>query len=88
MKKKTMKYVIFILFLGLIIGSALGKIIAWILPDGSVVEKFFVQAATWGVEPITINAGLMTLTFGFTFELNVVGILGVAIAAYLLKYYL
>lgn len=88
MRKKPIKYVILILFMGMIVGNALGKIIAFILPDDSVVEKFFIQAASWGVEPSTVNAGLFSLTFGFSFELNVVGILGIAFAAYLLRYYL
>jgi len=77
-----------VLFLGMIIGNTLGRIIALILPDDSIVEKFFLQSTNWGIEPTTLNAGLFTVTFGFSFELNVVGILGVAFAAYLLRYYL
>lgn len=72
----------------MIIGNTLGKLLAFILPDDSVVEKFFLQSANWGVEPTTLNAGLFTITIGFSFELNVVGILGIAFAAYLLRYYL
>ena len=88
MRKKPIKFVILILFLGMIIGTSLGKLIAFLLPDNSVVEKFFIQSASWGLEPFTADAGLCTLTFGFSFELNVVGILGIAFAAYLLRYYL
>ncbi|MCK5737899.1 DUF4321 domain-containing protein [bacterium] len=51
-------------------------------------EQFFLISAQWGVEPTTLNAGLFSMTLGMTFELNVIGIMGIAAAAYLLRYYL
>ena len=62
--------------------------IAWMLPDGSVVEQFFLISARWGFGPVTLDAGLFSCTLGMTFELNVAGIVGIVAAAYLLRYYL
>ena len=87
-RKRSIGYVILILFLGSIVGTVLGKLVALILPDGSVVEKFFLISPEWGIQPFTINAGLFKVTFGLEFELNVIGIIGIAFAGYLLKYYL
>jgi len=87
-KKKSIGYIILVLFLGSIIGTTLGKIIALVLPDGSVVEKFFLEAFRWGVKTFTVDIGLFQFTLGFEFELNVVGIIGIAFAGYLLRYYL
>lgn len=86
--RKSLGNTIFILFLGSIVGTALGRLIAWLLPDGSVVEKFFLISFKWGFEPFKVDAGLFDFTFGLHFEINVIGILGIAFAAYLLKYYL
>ena len=87
-RKKSIGYVIFILFLGSIVGTTLGKLIALLLPDGTVVEKFFLVAFNWGIETFTMDAGLFKFTFGLEFQLNIIGILGIAFAAYLLRYYL
>ena len=87
-RKKTPIYVFMIFFVGSIVGTVMGKLVAFVLPEGSVVHKFFLVSGTWGVQPFTVDIGLLNITFGFTLELNVIGILGIAFAAYLLKYYL
>ena len=88
LREKSFLNVLLILFLGSVVGSFLGRIIAWLLPNGSVVEQFFLISAQWGFEPTTLNAGLFSVTLGMTFQLNVAGIMGIAAAAYLLRYYL
>jgi len=74
------------LILGAIIGSALGNLIALLLPDG-VVKQFFIRSATIGFDPLTVNLGFFSFTFGFKFVLNVIGIVGIAFTAYLLRWY-
>ena len=86
MRKRSLGILILFLFLGAIIGSALGKLIALILPDG-VVKQFFIRSAIIGFDPVTINLGFISFTFGFEFILNVIGVVGIAIAAYLLRWY-
>jgi len=86
MRKISLGILILFLFLGAIIGSALGKLIAFILPDG-VVKQFFIRSATIGFDPVTINLGFISFTFGFEFILNVIGVVGIAFAAYLLRWY-
>lgn len=86
MRKISLGILILFLFLGAIIGSALGKLIAFILPDG-VVKQFFLRSATIGFDPVTINLGFISFTFGFEFILNVIGVVGIAFAAYLLRWY-
>ncbi len=86
MRKRSLGILILFLLLGAIIGSALGKIIAFILPDG-VVKQFFMRSATIGFDPVTINLGFISFTVGFEFILNVIGVVGIAFAAYLLRWY-
>lgn len=64
----------------------MGSLITLLLPDG-VVKQFFVRSATIGFEPFTINLGFINFTLGFTFILNVIGVVGIAFAAYILRWY-
>jgi hypothetical protein len=85
MRKKSFAFIVFIIILGALVGSALGEIIAFILPGG-VVKDFFLKAITASIGPGTLNLVLITLTFGFSLKLNVAGIIGVIIAAYILRW--
>jgi len=78
--------VLIILFFGALIGTALGEVLGLILPEG-VVKQFFLRSAEGGVGPLTLNAVLFRITFGFHFKLNVIGIVGIALAAYILRWY-
>ena len=86
MKRIKIGILVLILFLGILIGSALGELIGYILPDG-VVKDFFLISVDAGIKPTTIDLNLIKFTLGFTFKLNVLGIVGVIISAYILKWY-
>lgn len=86
MRRLKFGVLIFIIFLGLLMGSALGELIGFLLPDG-VVKSFFLASIDAGIEPMEINLNIIKFTLGFMFKLNAVGILGIAIASYMLKWY-
>ena len=84
--KKSLGFIVLVVLIGALVGSALGEVIALILPDG-VVKEFFLRAISGGLGPTTLNAVLFTLTIGFTIKLNVIGIVGIAMVAYLMRWY-
>ena len=86
MRQRSLSITLIILFLGAIIGTVLGELIGYLLPEG-VVEQFFLRAALVGFEPFTINLGVFTVTLGFTIKLNIIGIIGIAFSAYILRWY-
>ena len=86
MRRIKFGVLILIIFLGIIIGSAFGELIGLILPDG-VVKNFFLISVNTGISPTVIDLNLIKFTLGFTFKLNVIGIIGIAIATYMLKWY-
>ena len=86
MRKRSLGILILFLFLGAIIGSALGELIALLIPEG-VVKQFFIRSATIGFDPVTLNLGFINFTLGFKFILNVIGVVGIVFAAYLLRWY-
>lgn len=86
MRGRSFGFILLILILGAIIGTALGELIGFLLPEG-VVEQFFLRSALFGFEPFTVNLEVFTFTVGFTFKLNIVGIIGIAFTAYILRWY-
>jgi hypothetical protein len=85
MRKRSLGFILLIIVLGALLGSALGEVLAMVLPQG-VVKEFFLRSATFGFGPATLNLVIITLTLGFTLKLNIIGVLGVALVAYLLRW--
>ncbi len=85
MRKKSLGWMFVIILLGAFIGSALGEILAFILPQG-VVKEFFLRSAVFTLGPTTLDIIILTFTLGFSLKLNVIGVLGIAIAAYFLRW--
>ena len=85
MRHISFRLLILYVILGALIGSLLGEI-ARLLPSG-VVKDFFLRSVTAGFNPATLNLKIITFTVGFTFTLNIAGVLGVAIAVYMLRWY-
>ena len=85
MRHISFRLLILYVILGALIGSLLGEI-ARLLPSG-VVKDFFLRSVTAGFNPATLNLKIITYTVGFTFTLNIAGVLGVAIAVYMLRWY-
>lgn len=85
-QKKSVGAVLLILILGALIGTTFGEVIGLILPDG-VVRQFFVKSIEPGFKPGELDLKVISITFGFQIKLNIVSILGIALAAYILRWY-
>ena len=85
-RKKSLGFIVLVLVLGAFIGSALGEVIGLVLPEG-VVQDFFTKAAKGDLGPTTLNLIIVTFTIGFSFKLNLIGVVGIFIAAYLVRWY-
>ena len=85
MKKKSWIYYIVVLFIGALIGSALGEVVSYILPAG-VIHDFFLRSATASLGPGTLDIVILTFTIGFSIKINITGVIGILIAAYALRW--
>ncbi len=83
--KKNMPLTIFILLLGLIIGSFIGDLLGMVLPDGAV-KTVMTTPLRIGFHPISIDLHIFTLIFGLMIKINLFGIIGVLILGYSLKW--
>ncbi len=79
---------VFIIWLvaGAVIGSVFSQLLGIVLPEG-VVRAFFLSGTNIGIRPITLDLAVMSLTFGFTLTINVVGVLGILFAGYYFRWY-
>jgi len=85
MRKKSLGFVILIIVMGALIGSALGEVIAYVIPDG-VVQDFFLKSVSASLGPGTLDIIILTFTLGFSIKLNIIGVFGILIAAYILRW--
>ncbi|HNR66803.1 MAG TPA: DUF4321 domain-containing protein [bacterium] len=86
-KHYSLGWILLAILLGGLMGSALGKGIGLLIPDG-VVKDFFLLSIDFGFDPFTLNLALIKLTLGLVVELNVIGVIGIILAAYILRWYL
>ncbi len=86
MARKSLGQIVLVIVLGAMIGSLFGELLGLLLPTG-VVREFFLRSAHFGFGPTTLDVRLFTITVGFTVKLNIVGLLGVGVALYLLRWY-
>jgi len=76
--------VVLVVVAGLLVGSLLGELLGG-LTSGSVRE-FFTKGPSIGLtSPATLDLRFLALTFGLVFKVNVVGVLGIVIAAFALR---
>ena len=85
-KKHTTGWILLTVIVGAIMGSVMGQVIAFVLPDG-VVKEFFLRSIVLGFSPTTIDLALFTFTLGLSFQLNIIGVIGIILAVNLFRWY-
>ena len=85
-RQKNPKVLLLLVLLGLVLGSALGRGIGHLVPDG-VVKRFFLESVTASIGPATVDLVAFSFTLGFSLTINVLAILGVIFAVYLFRWY-
>ncbi|MGH2570988.1 MAG: DUF4321 domain-containing protein [bacterium] len=86
MRHKSFWFLLFMVVLGMIVGTAVGEAIGLILPDG-VVKNFFLRSVAASVGPATVNLVAFTFTLGFSLKINLMSVLGVVVSSYLFRWY-
>jgi hypothetical protein len=80
--------VVLILLTGALVGSVFSKVIGLFLRPDTVASKLFVdlyQPIKLG--PLPIDLFVIELTFGLTLQVNLMSVIGVFVAAQLLRWY-
>lgn len=83
--QRSIGLIILVVVAGLVVGSLLGELLGHLLPAGRV-QDFLTRGPTIGLTPpATLDLRAVSLTVGFAFKVNVVGVLGVALSALTLR---
>ena len=70
---------------GLVVGSLLGEVLGGLLPAG-LAQDLIAKGPTIGLtEPASLDLRFLALTFGLSLKVNLVGIVGIVIAALTLR---
>jgi len=83
--KENMGLTIFILIMGLILGSFIGELLGMVLPDGAV-KMVMTTPLKIGFHPVSLDLHIFTLILGFMIKINLFGFIGVLILGYSLKW--
>jgi hypothetical protein len=77
--------VLLVVLAGLAIGSLLGELLGGVLPEGWA-QELVTRGPTIGLkDPATLDLRFLSVTFGLLLKVNVVGVLGIVIAAVALR---
>jgi hypothetical protein len=77
--------VLLVIVAGLVVGSLLGEVLGGLLPAG-LAQDLIAKGPTIGLtEPASLDLRFLALTFGLSLKVNLVGIVGIVIAALTLR---
>ena len=83
--KRGAGLVLLVVLAGLTIGSLFGELLGGFLPVGWV-QELFTRGPTIGLtSPATLDLRFLSVTFGLAFKVNLVGVLGIVVAAVTLR---
>jgi hypothetical protein len=77
--------VLLVVVAGLVVGSLLGELLGGLLPPGWI-QDLLTRGPTIGLKsPATLDLRFLAVTFGLAFKVNLVGVLGIVLAAVALR---
>ena len=82
--RKTILTAIGVLILGAMIGSLVGEILKLGLPTG-VVKEVLLRSIELAFGPVAIDLLMFSTTIGVTLKINLISLVGLVTAYYLLK---
>ena len=85
--KRRIGLVALVFFLGVVLGSVVGELIGYLLPEGNVIKQLFVSGPQLEVGPLYCNLIVFTFTIGFSLKVNLVSVLGIVVVAFLMRMY-
>ena len=91
MGRRSIGFLIIAVFVGILTGNIVGGVLGVIFDSlglqGNVVQKVLVDPLVqYEFNPMHLNLFVMSLTFGFSLNFNVLSLLGIGTAWYYVKY--
>jgi Domain of unknown function (DUF4321) len=77
--------VLLVVVAGLAVGSLLGELVGGLVPSGWAHELFTGGPTIGLASPATMDLKFLSVTFGLALKVNLVGVLGIVLAAFALR---
>ncbi len=85
--RRSVGFITVVILLGAVTGSLLGQLVGMVLPEGVVKEFFTKTGELKFFEDNQLDIGVIFLKLSFTLRVNVIGLIGIIVAIYLLRWY-
>jgi hypothetical protein len=86
-RRRSLAVVALIMFLGIVVGTAVGEAVGLLMPEGKVVRDVFVNSTDFHVGPLHIDLVVFSFTFGFSLKVNLMSAVGVFVMALVLRWF-
>jgi len=77
--------VVLVIVAGLVVGSLLGELLGSLIPSGLAYDLLSKGPTIGLTPPASVDLRFLALTFGLSLKVNLVGIVGIVIAALTLR---
>jgi hypothetical protein len=86
-RRRSLAVVALIMFLGIVVGTAVGEAVGLLMPEGKVVRDVFVNSTDFHIGPLHIDLVVFSFTFGFSLKVNLMSAVGVFVMALVLRWF-
>lgn len=86
-RRRSLAVVALIMFLGIVVGTAVGEAVGLLMPEGKVVRDVFVNSTNFHIGPLHIDLVVFSFTFGFSLKVNLMSAVGVFVMALVLRWF-
>ncbi len=86
-RRRSLAVVALIMFLGIVVGTAVGEAVGLLMPEGKVVRDVFVNSTDFHLGPLHIDLVVFSFTFGFSLKVNLMSAVGVFVMALVLRWF-
>lgn len=82
---KSLTSFILIIIIGTLLGVFIGKVISKAFPSDSTIKEILALEIRPGLQPTTVDLGILEITFGAVVKLNITGVIGLLITILLFR---
>ena len=85
--RKSLGTIVVNFLLGMILGGIVSQVLALFLQEGSILHSVLVRGVTWGPTMNTWDLVVVKITFGLELHLTLMSLVGLFVAAQIMRWY-
>ncbi len=85
--RKSLGTIVVNFLLGMILGAIISGVLSVFLPEGGVLDRVLVQGVSWGPVLNQWDLVFLKITFGLEFHFTLMSLVGLLVAAQIMRWY-